>query len=73
MKKTEFSVPDMHCVNCALRLQDLEDLLPGVASVDASYHRGKMVVTYDETKVTIQDLIRETQKLGYTAVESNTR
>jgi len=71
MKKIEFLIPDMHCVNCAMRLQDLEDILPGVIKVDASYHKGKMVVTFDETRVTIEDLIRETRKLGYTAIEEN--
>jgi copper chaperone CopZ len=68
IKKVEFLVSDMHCVNCALRLQDLEDLLPGVINVNASYHKGRMVVTFDETRVTIQDLIRETKNLGYTAL-----
>ena len=64
-------VADMHCVNCAMRLQDLEDILPGVIKADASYHKGKMVVTFDETTVTIEDLIRETRKLGYTAIKEN--
>jgi len=71
MRKIEFLITDMHCVNCAMRLQDLEDILPGVKKVDASYHKGKMVVTFDETTVTIEDLIRETRKLGYTAIEEN--
>ncbi len=70
MKKVELLVTDMHCVNCALRLQDLEETLAGVISVNASYHRGKMTVTYDETRVTVQDLIEGTRKLGYTAVEN---
>lgn len=30
MKKQQFRVEDMHCVNCALRLQELEDTLPEV-------------------------------------------
>jgi len=71
MRKIEFLITDMHCVNCAMRLQDLEDILPGVIKVDVSYHKGKMVVTFDETTVTIEDLIRETRKLGYTAIEEN--
>lgn len=72
MKKIELLITDMHCVNCAMRLQELEDLLPGVIRVNPSYHKGKMVVTFDESKVTIQDLIEGTLKLGYTAVYKTT-
>jgi copper chaperone CopZ len=69
MKKVVLLVADMHCVNCAMRLQELEDLLPGVVAVDASYHKGKMTVTFDEARVTLDQLIQETRKLGYSATE----
>jgi len=72
MKKVELLITDMRCVNCTLRLQDLEETLAGVINVNASYHRGKMTVTYDETLVTVQDLIEGVKKLGYTAVENLT-
>lgn len=67
MKKTNFNVEDMHCVNCAMHLQELEDILAGVESVEASYQKGKMTVVYDETKVSEAQIIGETKKLGYTA------
>ena len=60
---------DMHCTSCALRLQGLEDLLAGVIRVEASYRKGKMTVTFDESKVTVKDLVAGARKLGYTAVE----
>ena len=36
MKKI-FRVPDMECPNCAMHLEGLEDELPGVKRVAASY------------------------------------
>jgi copper chaperone CopZ len=67
MKQT-FKITDMHCSNCAMRLQDLEDSLPGVKRVDASYARQSMVVEFDELKVTPAQIIAATEKLGYTAL-----
>ena len=51
MKKT-FQVLDMHCSNCAMRIESIEDELPGVKSVSASYQKGQVVVEYDEQQVT---------------------
>ncbi len=67
MKKLIFMIDDMHCVNCAMRLQELEDCLPGVLQVDASYRHGKMTVSIDETMVSADQIIAEVKKIGYTA------
>jgi copper chaperone CopZ len=58
----------MHCVNCALRFQELEDTLPGVKSGHASYRTGKMVVELEEATTTNDQIIQAVRKLGYTAV-----
>jgi copper chaperone CopZ len=67
MKQT-FKVADMHCSNCAMHLQELEDNLPGVKRVDASYLRQEMVVEYDDRQVTLEQIIAGVKQLGYTAV-----
>jgi mercuric ion transport protein len=67
MQTITFQVKDMTCVNCAMRLQGLEDELPGVVLVDASYTKQKMVVKYDETRVSPQQIIFAVRDLGYTA------
>lgn len=67
MITSHFIVEDMHCVNCAMRLQELEDSLPGVKSVDASYRKAKMTVVYDETTVGVEQIISAVRALGYTA------
>jgi copper chaperone CopZ len=66
--KQKYKVADMHCSNCAMRLQELEDSLPGVKRVDASYTRQEMVVEYDENLVSTDQIISATKLLGYIAV-----
>ncbi|BAJ64708.1 MULTISPECIES: heavy-metal-associated domain-containing protein [Anaerolinea] len=65
MAKQRFSVPDMHCSACVMRLESLEDELPGVKQVKASYHKQEMEVEYDESKLTLEDLLEAVQKKGY--------
>jgi len=66
MKTLLVEVKDMHCSNCAMKLQSLEDDLPGVDTVDASYHSQKMKVVYDESVVTPEAIMAAVVKLGYT-------
>lgn len=67
MKKT-FSVPDMSCTNCAMTLETLEDDLVGVREINASYHKLQMIVEYDESKLTIEQIIAAVKKKGYSAI-----
>ncbi|MEW6083313.1 MAG: cation transporter [Chloroflexota bacterium] len=67
MKKT-FSVPDMSCTNCAMTLESLEDELAGVREINASYHKLQMVVEYDESKLTIEQIVAAVKKKGYSAI-----
>ena len=68
MIKKTFKVPDMFCSNCAMKLESLEDTLDGVKEVNASYHRLEMVIVYDETKLTDEQIIAAVKKKGYQAV-----
>ena len=67
MIKKTYRVSDMHCVNCAMRIEGIEDDLPGVKSVAASYKKGLVTVEFDETKLTDAQIIAAVQKKGYTA------
>ena len=66
MKTLRLEIKDMHCSNCAMKLQSLEDDLPGVDTVDASYRSQKMKVIYDETIVIPDAIMAAVRKLGYT-------
>jgi copper chaperone CopZ len=70
MIKKVFRITDMHCSNCAIRIESLEDELDGVKTIAASYQKGQMVVEYDETKVSDEAIIAAVQKKGYTATTS---
>jgi copper chaperone CopZ len=67
MKKT-FKIPDMTCSNCAMKLESLEDSLDGVKEINASYHRLEMVIEFDESKLTDDQIVSAVKKKGYTAV-----
>ncbi len=68
MIKKTFSVPDMHCSNCSMKLESLEDILEGVKAINASYHKQQMVVEFDETRITEEQIIAAVKKKGYVAV-----
>ena len=67
MIKKTFKVPDMTCTNCAMKLESLEDSLDGVKEISASYHKLEMVVEYDESKLSDEQIIAAVKKKGYTA------
>jgi len=68
MKKQTFSVPDMHCSNCSMKLESIEDDFPAIRQIDASYHKQQMTVEYDETKLTADEIIAVAKKKGYQAI-----
>lgn len=68
MIKKTFSVPDMHCSNCSMRLESIEDELDGIKEINASYHKQHMVVEFDETIVSEEQIIAAAKKKGYQAL-----
>jgi len=68
MIKKTFRVRDMHCSNCAMKIDSLEDDLPGAKNVSASYQKSQVVVEFDETCLTTDDIIQAIKKQGYTAI-----
>jgi copper chaperone CopZ len=68
MAKQVFRVLDMHCTNCVMTIEGLEDDLPGVRSVRASYKKGTVEVEYDEKRVSEAKIKDEIQRLGYAVV-----
>ncbi len=68
MIKKTFKIPDMTCSNCAMKLESLEDTLDGVKEINASYHRLEMVIEFDESKLTDEQIVAAVKKKGYHAV-----
>jgi copper chaperone CopZ len=65
VKKT-FCIPDMHCSACVMKLEGLEDELPGVLLVEGSYHKRTLVVEYDDNMVEEVAIRSTIQGFGYT-------
>ncbi len=63
--KVTFKVEDMHCPNCAMTLEGLEDDLPGIRRVRASYHKQQMEVEYDPERISQEEIVRAAAELGY--------
>ena len=68
MIKKTFNVPDMHCSNCSMKLESIEDELVGIKEINASYHKQQMLVEFDETKISEEQIIVAARRKGYTAV-----
>ena len=59
-------IPDMHCSSCAMKLESIEDDLPGIIKVKASYHRQTLEVEFDPVLVSGEEIVRAVRKMGYT-------
>lgn len=66
--KQTFNVPDMHCTNCSMKLESIEDDLAGIREINASYHKQQMIVEFDESQVSLDQILAAVKKKGYTAV-----
>jgi mercuric ion binding protein len=58
-------VPGMTCATCPITVKKALTKVPGVTRVAVSYERLEAVVTFDESRVAVADLIRATTRAGY--------
>jgi copper chaperone CopZ len=65
MLKKTYKITDMHCTNCVMILESIEDKLPGIKQIDASYHKQQMVVEFDENLVSEAQILAAVEKKGY--------
>ncbi|HEX7620539.1 MAG TPA: heavy-metal-associated domain-containing protein [Anaerolineales bacterium] len=67
MIKKIYRVEGMHCTNCAMNIEGIEDDLPGIKQISASYRKGQMEVEFDEAKVSEAQILAAVEKRGYQA------
>ena len=67
MQSTTFRVTGMHCSACVMRIESIEDELPGVQFGEASYKKGEMRVTFDTERVDHAQIIAAVAEKGYSA------
>lgn len=53
--------------SCVMRVESIEDNLPGIKQVSASYQKQQMVVEYDETQVSETQILSAVARQGYHA------
>jgi len=62
-----FRIESMHCSGCPMEVESIEDDLPGIKKVTASYKKAQMVVEFDETIVSDEKIIAAVKQHGYSA------
>ena len=64
-KTVTLDVPGMTCELCPLTIKKALSRVPGVTDVKASYERKEAVVTFDDTKASVDALTKATANAGY--------
>jgi copper chaperone CopZ len=65
MVKKVYQVEGMHCSNCAMNIEGIEDDLPGIKLACASYQKAQLVVEFDEAEVSETQILAAVEKRGY--------
>jgi len=50
-----------------MHIEGIEDEIQGIESIDVNFKKQRMVVEYDESKVTEEEISRAVKLAGYTA------
>ena len=66
MIEKTFNVPDMSCGHCKAAVEGGLNELPGVERANADIVKGTVEVSYDEGRVTTEDLLGAIEEAGYT-------
>jgi copper chaperone CopZ len=66
--RVTLKIEGIECPNCVMRLESMEDHLAGIRRAEASYHKGQMVVEYDEVQITVEQIKAEIRRLGFEVV-----
>ena len=59
------SVPGMNCATCPITVKKALTKVDGVQKVEVSYEKLAAVVTFDDTKTTVDALTKATENAGY--------
>ncbi|HUG25496.1 mercury resistance system periplasmic binding protein MerP [Piscinibacter sp.] len=59
------SVPGMTCSACPITVKLSLTKVPGVSKARVSYEEKEAVVTFDDTKVNVEALLKATKDAGY--------
>ncbi len=63
--RTTFTISNMICPACVMHLEELEDELDGVLSIQANYKKQRMDVEFDEAVISEQSIREAVAEIGY--------
>lgn len=66
-KTVTLSVPGMYCAVCPITVKKALEKVPGVIKAQASFEKKEAVVTYDDTKTGVTQLLDASFEAGYPA------
>ena len=64
-KTVTLSVPDMYCATCPITVKKALQKVEGVEKVTATFEPKQAVVTFDDSKTTLEKLRAATTQAGY--------
>ncbi|OHA48283.1 MAG: hypothetical protein A2991_01290 [Candidatus Terrybacteria bacterium RIFCSPLOWO2_01_FULL_58_14] len=65
--KKQFDVQGMHCGSCAAGIQMFLSSSDGIQNVTVDYNTKKADVEYDDAKITVDQILKGVEELGYSA------
>jgi len=66
MIKVVYRIADMTCSSCPMHLEAIEDDLPGIRRIKASYQKGTLEVDFDEALLSEDQIKAAVAQAGYT-------
>jgi len=66
----KFTVPEMDCPSCAGKVEHALDDVDGVSTYQTQPTTGKVVVSYDQSRVSADDITRAIESAGYEVTET---
>ncbi|MBR6511253.1 MAG: copper-translocating P-type ATPase [Phascolarctobacterium sp.] len=67
MNKVLFDITGMHCSACSSRIEKVVGKQKGVEQISVNLLKNNMYVTFDETTISVEDIIAKVEKLGFGA------
>ncbi len=66
MQQKTLTVPDISCGHCKMAIEGAVKKLAGIESVSADVPGKKVSLEFDESRVSLNDIIRSIEEAGYT-------
>ncbi len=67
MRKEKFNITGMHCSACSSRIEKVVGKQKGVEQVSVNLLKNNMLVSFDESVISAEDIIAKVEKLGFGA------